>query len=235
MSRRQPRRQSTPAGNTLFIPDPHAPYHHRGMFRFLREVKAEFDPSRVVFLGDVIDGLTASRYSPQAAAKGADDEFKAACDTIRRLAAMFPLADVVAGNHDLRVEKKASEHGIPAVRIRPLNEVPDLIEPLRSWRWHEKLKLNRSTLATHGDGLGGANPGEAAVLQHRCNVVMGHLHTRFGVTYFSRGDWRNWAMNCGCLVDANSPAANYAKHHVKRPIYGVGLLLRGEIPLTIPM
>lgn len=235
MSRRRRPTPLSQAGNTLFIPDPHAPYQSRGIWRFLEAMKRLYDPSRVVFLGDVIDGLTASRYVTHSAAKGADDEFREACRVLRRLAKMFPIADVVWGNHDLRSEKKASEVGIPSQRITPIYEVPALRDPLRGWTWHYDLKLPGRVTVTHGDGIGGQNPGEAAVLKYRSNVVMGHLHTRFGVTWFARGTWRNWAMNCGCLVNPESPAASYAIHHQKRPILGAGVLVRGKTPLVEAM
>lgn len=232
---RAPRRPPHLAGNTLCIPDLHAPYHHRRALSFLASIKAEYAPARVLILGDMIDGLTASRYATQSAAKGADDEFRGARDFLRRLARMFPVADVVLGNHDIRVEKKAAEHGIATDRIRPLWEVSELVEPLRGWTFHEKFRVSPEILATHGDGLGGANPGEMAVLKYRRNVVIGHLHARFGVQYYSRGDWTNWCLHAGCLADSQAVAANYAKHHNKQPIHGASVLLNGVTPLPLPM
>lgn len=236
MPRRQtPRRRSRPTGNVLLIPDLHCEYQHPDAFEFLAKLRAEFKPTRTVILGDVIDGLAASRYDTPAAADGADEEWRKTKIALIELADIFPDVDIVTGNHDVRVEKKASTVGIPADRIRPIQEVPDLRKPLAGWRWHEMFDINADTVALHGDGLGGANPGEVAVLTHRKNVVIGHLHTRFGVNYYSRGNWRNWCLHVGCLIDTNSVANAYAKHHTKKPILGAGVLLDGRIPLPVPM
>lgn len=233
-TRQSPLRAARPVGHTLLVPDPHCPYHADGTLEFLGDLKSEFKPDRTLFLGDVFDHLTSSRYGTHSAAKGADDEWAEACDFVLELAAMFPVAEVLIGNHDARPAKRASEVGIPTELIRPFNEVPRLAKALRLWRWCEKIEINADTVAVHGEGFGGNNPGEAAVLAYRKNVVMAHLHTRFGVNYHARGDWVNWSFNTGCLIDPNSPANGYAKHHQKRTIRGAGVLLNGRTPLAIP-
>lgn len=236
MPRRQPpRRRSRLTGNTLFVSDCHTPYHHDKALEFLATLKQEYRPARTVLMGDLPDNFTSSRYGAKSSAYGADDEFERACDFILELANLFPDAAVVIGNHCDRPEKKSSEHGIPTERIRPIQEVPKLRKPLALWRWHRQLEVNAETVAIHGDGFGGQNPGEAAVLAHRKNVVMAHLHTKLGVQYYARGNWRNWAMNCGCLIDPLSPANDYAIHHQKKTLLGVGLLIDNKLPLPVPM
>lgn len=241
MSRRtKPRSQSQPparsqVGNTVIFSCIHGAYRHPESEDFLLEVNDRFKPSRVICLGDIIDGFTSSRYAAQAAALGADDEFECDIEFLTRLSQSFPRMDVLDGNHEARIDKRASESGIPAKRIRPLHEVPELRKPLAGWTWHDEMELGPDTICSHGEGLGGQNPGEDAVLKYRKNVIIGHLHTRAGVMHYSRGGWRNWCLHVGCLLDPNSVANGYAKHGKKRPILGAGVLLDNKYPLFVPM
>lgn len=222
-------------GNVLLISDLHAPYHNPDALDFLCSLKKAYKPSRVIFMGDVFDNFTSSRYGSHSGADGANREWETACEFALELAAEFPVADVLFGNHEERPLKKASENGIPTELIRPISEVPRLAKAVRNWKWASEIHINPETVAVHGDGFGGANPGETAVLKHRKNVAFAHLHTRLGVCYYARGEWQNWALNTGCLIDPNSVANEYAKHHTKRPILGAAVLLDGRTPLPIPM
>lgn len=221
--------------NTLIFGDPHGPYHHPKALAFLAKQKARWNPDRVICSGDLTDGLTASRYRTQSDAMGADDEHRAGVRFLTRLAHIFPVLEVVRGNHDLRADKKAADNGIAMDRIRPVQEVPALRKPLSRWTWHEELWVNSTTVVIHGDGLGGQNPGEDAVLQHRANVVMGHLHIRAGAIYYARGRWRNWVLHTGCLMNPKSAAGSYAKYNKKKQILGCGVLIDDEYPMFIPM
>jgi len=43
------------AGNILVIPDLHCPFMHKNAISFLKRVKEVYKPTRVIFLGDIID------------------------------------------------------------------------------------------------------------------------------------------------------------------------------------
>jgi hypothetical protein len=58
-----------------------------------------------------------------------------------------------------------------------------------------------------------------------CNVIQGHYHGKFEISYFADINILRWAMTVGCLLDLESPAARYGEGIVlKRSIVGTGIL-----------
>lgn len=224
------------AKNTLIFSCLHAPYHHDNAHDFLKAQKQKWNIDRAICLGDFSDQFTASRFGSNSKAKGADNEQEELEHALVSLAAIFPELEVLLGNHDVRVEKQAASNGIPTNRIRPIQEVPSLIKPLKGWKFHgDECEIIPGITAIHGDTIKGPNAGEAAVMTYRTNIVMGDKHTLGGVMTYTRKKWQNWCLHVGSLIDPESVATDYAKKHIRKSVLGCGVLLDNKLPIFVPM
>ena len=60
----------------LVISDMHIPYHHKDSIKFLKEIKKEFKPDRIVNIGDSIDFHNISMHDSNPDLPSAGDELK---------------------------------------------------------------------------------------------------------------------------------------------------------------
>ena len=58
----------------LVISDMHIPYHHKDSIKFLKEIKKEFKPDRIVNIGDSIDFHNISMHDSNPDLPSAGDE-----------------------------------------------------------------------------------------------------------------------------------------------------------------
>jgi len=79
----------------LFISDMHIPYHHENTIPFLKMLKARYEPTRVVCLGDELDKHALSFWASDPDLMSAGDELKAALPVIAELYALFPEMDLL--------------------------------------------------------------------------------------------------------------------------------------------
>lgn len=214
----------------LFIPDTHAPYHHDGAIDFLRDVAKEIKPDEVVHLGDELDCHRLSSHPTSPECHGPEDEARLGAEFIAELGKLFPRVKVCTSNHVDRLHKQAAKSNIAKRFIKAWEEA---IDAPRGWKWADSWQLGK-VKAFHGDGYLGKGAIEAAVIDAGCNVVFGHLHSQGSVEYHRRSGWTNWGMCAGCLIDPESPAMGYGKHHRKKLILGCGVVVDG-VPQFRPM
>jgi hypothetical protein len=204
----------------LVISDLHIPYHHKDAFAFLKQLKKEFKPTRIISIGDEVDNHGISFHD--------SDPDVLSCSELERI---FPKMDLVDSNHGSLAYRKAKAKGIPLGMIRSYN---DILEVGPGWKWQfeilVKIHARQDILFRHQfqqDILKTVN-------QMGCSCVQGHHHSTFDIRYSSNPRSLNWGLTVGCLIDSKALAFEYNKLQVKRPILGVGLIENG-LPKLVPM
>lgn len=215
----------------LAVPDLHCPYQHPKALPFLSDLKREYRPDKVVFLGDEIDAHSFSRFPHDPDLESPGTELAQAVEALEPFYSLFPRAQVCESNHTLRPYRKASEAGLPR---RLLVSLRKLLHAPARWRWAFEHRIDGVTYR-HGDGFGGKYPYAAAAERLRCKVVIGHVHAHSGVHRFSGLDGEIWGANVGCLIDPKHRAFAYAKTGPYRPTLGAAVIVNGCPPTLIPL
>lgn len=215
----------------LVISDQHLPYNHPDLVAFLKAIKAEYKPDRVINIGDEIDGHSYSfhEHSPDLLSPGA--ELQSSITRLKVLYKLFPNVDVMESNHGSLIYRKGSAAGIPLTAFKSYR---DMLEAPATWKWHMDLTLKLSNGAScyfhHGKT---GTPGKLSK-NMGMNAVQGHHHSRFQITYWANPVGIFWDMHVGFLADSKSIAQAYAKNNVDRGIVGTGIILNGY-PRLLPM
>lgn len=218
----------------LVIPDLHVPYHHPDAIEFLKAVKAAWQPTRTVNLGDETDGHALSMHDSDPSLDAAGPELAKSRIVLAELEEVFPAMDIMHSNHGSLVYRRAFKSGIPAEYIKPYREILFPNGNGQGWEWHDKLKLTlpngEQVLFQHqssGDTLANA-------AHERCSIVEGHEHGKFEIRYRASSEFLYFAMTAGCLVDNSALAFAYGKLFAKKPIIGCSIIFNGQ-PILIPM
>jgi predicted phosphodiesterase len=74
----------------LVISDMHIPYHHPDSIEFLKEIKKEFKPDKIVCIGDLLDFHAISMHDHNPDLYSAGHELKEARKYIKELESVFP-------------------------------------------------------------------------------------------------------------------------------------------------
>jgi len=218
----------------LIIPDQHAPYHHQDALEFLAAVAAAIKPTRVINLGDEVDGHALSMHDSDPNLDSAGPELESAKIFMQALARMFPVQDVCHSNHGSLVYRRAFKYGIPTQYIKTYRDVLFPDGGGDGWSWYEKICIDlpngETVIAQHqssGDIMNNA-------AHERSSIVQGHEHSKFDIQYRSSTSSLYWSMISGCLIDPESLAFAYGKLLPKRPIIGCSAIIDSQ-PVLIPM
>jgi transposase len=210
----------------LFISDMHIPYHHPKLIEFLKYLKAKYNPTRIILLGDELDKHAMSFHDSDPDLPSAGDELIRSLPTIKEVKDLFPIADVIDSNHGSLAYRKAKHHGIPRHYIRSYNEVLQIDD---GWTWHNDLVIDMSpwnkpdVYVHHGKSKQAVKTSQAMSMSHVC----GHYHESFGIEYWANPKGLYFGMNAGCLIDDDQLAFAYNNANLKRPIIGTGLIIEG--------
>ena len=101
----------------LIVGDLHAPFELDGYLDFCQETYAKYLCNQVIFIGDIIDNHYSSYHETSSDALGGADELDYAIQTVSHWNRAFPKADVIIGNHDRMVMRKAQTSAIPTMWI----------------------------------------------------------------------------------------------------------------------
>ena len=220
----------TGTSRILAISDTHFPYHHADTFRFLRELKAEIQPTMVVQLGDIVDQHTLGRFDPEANAMGTNEELEAAVENVAKLAEIFPSLICTMGNHCTRAFKRINKLGVPSAFVKSLAEV---LGTPSGWRFCDYVVID-GIRYLHGDGFMGPTASIKAAEGYRQSCVIGHVHSFGGVIHSAGPSGSIFGMNCGCLIDIDALAFKYNKDSIRKAALGCGAVL-GGVPHFLPM
>ena len=180
----------------------------------------------MIFIGDIIDNHYSSFHISDPDGMSGGDELDLAIEHISKWVALFPKADVIIGNHDRLIMRKAFEGQIPRRWIMDYQDVLDA----PGWNFIPEAKY---------DGIHYIH-GEGATARTRCkkdliSTVQGHRHPEAYTEYVVGETFRIFGMQVGCGIDRHSYAMAYAKDHPK-PAIGVGVILNhGAIAFNVLM
>jgi len=215
--------------------DLHAPYHDDNALSFLKSVKKQFKPDRVVCVGDLVDFYSASRFPKDPSHPDSlVNEIKKISSVVQKLAKIFPAMDITMGNHDDRLSIRANGAGIPRELMSTFGTIIDAPE---GWVFHnssEDLTLNiqatkeNITFAHHR----GVN---TLLLAQRLgrSYVAGHSHTKGQVVGFNNGERTIFGVNNPCLISNTGSPFAYAKISNINPIKGCTLIEAGVPRLVL--
>jgi len=214
----------------LVISDMHLPYQHKDSIKFLKEIKKEFRPDKIVNIGDLLDFHAISMHDSNPDLYSAGMELDKAKEYIKVLEDIFPEVIEVDSNHSSLVYRRALKYGMSKQFLKPYGEFLGT----RKWKWIDDLTLTMSNgqrcFFTHGRSADVLKVSQTMGM----NCVQGHYHTKFLISYWANPDNLFFAMNVGCLINQKSMAFSYAKNFKTRFILGCGIILNG-IPRLLPM
>lgn len=215
----------------LLISDLHIPYHHQDAIAFLLHLKEKYNPTRVICLGDEVDGHALSFHDSDPDLPSAGDEIRQALPVIAELFKIFPKMDILESNHGSLVWRKAKVFGIPKHYIKSYNEVLGVDS---GWKWSFDLTVDlpngQKCYMHHGKTSNIIQLSQ----QMGMNAAQGHYHETFKIDYWGNSTGLYWGMQCGCLIDDDKLAFNYNNVNIKRPIIGTGLII-DSMPVLEPM
>lgn len=208
----------------LVVGDLHEPFCLDGYLAFCQDVYAKWNCNQVIFIGDIIDNHYSSYHESDPNGMGGGDELELAVKKVAKWAEAFPKADVLIGNHDRIIMRKAFSSAIPREWIKDYNEVLGT-----KWNWVESIVYD-DVLYEHGEG----GQAKTKAKNNMMSSVCGHTHTQAYVEWFVGKKYRVFGMQVGCGVDASTYAAAYAKNFKKQAI-GCGVVLGGHTAINVLM
>ncbi len=208
----------------LVVGDIHAPFELKEYLQFCKDTYANYNCNQVIFIGDIVDNHASSFHISDPDGMGGGDELDLAIERIKDWAIAFPVADVMIGNHDRIIMRKAFDGQIPARWIKDYNEVLGT-----NWSWLESVVYD-NVLYEHGEG------GQALTKakNNMMSSVCGHTHTEAYVKWLVGKNFKVFGMQVGCGVDSKTYAAAYAKNFKKQAI-GCGVVLGGHTAINCLM
>tara|TARA_R110000803_G_scaffold69058_2_gene131208 strand:+ start:2450 stop:3163 length:714 start_codon:yes stop_codon:yes gene_type:complete len=206
----------------LIIGDLHEPFCLEGYLKFCKDIYAKHNCNQVIFIGDVIDSHAGSYHEQDPDGMGGGDELDLAIKKLSRWYKAFPVADIMIGNHDRIVYRKAFTGGIPKRWLKPFAEV--LETP--NWNYLESVQYD-NVLYEHGEGGQAFTKAKNNMLSSVC----GHTHTEAYVRWLVGKRFKVFAMQVGCGVDSTAYATAYAKNFKKQAI-GCGVVINGEVAIN---
>ena len=209
----------------LVIGDIHAPFELDGYFEFCKETYANYNCNKVIFIGDIIDNHYSSFHVSDPDGMGGGDELDRAINCVKKWYKAFSKADVLIGNHDRIIMRKAFDSQIPKRWVKSYNDV--LGTP--KWNWTERIVYD-NVQYVHGEGGTARTKSKNDMM----STVQGHIHTQAYVDWAVGRNFKVFSMQVGCGVDGNSYAAAYAKNFKKQAI-GCGVVIGGHTAINYLM
>jgi len=214
-----------PERRILEIGDLHCPFDLDAYLQHCIDTYNNYNCNQVVFIGDVIDNHYSSFHEQDPDGMGGSDELDVAINRLQKYYKAFPVADVMIGNHDRIIMRKAFSGGIPKRWIKGFSEV--LGTP--GWNFVDRVIY---------DGVQYVH-GEAGTARSKCksdmmSTVQGHLHTQMYVEWAVGANFKIFGKQIGCGVDHDAYALAYAKRG-KKPAIGCGVTIGGHTSFNVPM
>lgn len=209
----------------LIIGDLHEPFTLDGYLQHCKDTYARYNCNQVIFIGDAIDNHYSSFHETDPDGYGAGEELNRAIDKIAMWHDAFPVADVIIGNHDRLIMRKAFSGGIPKVWIKEYKDVLNTPQ----WNWTDRVVYD-NVQYIHGEGGTARTKCRADLM----NTVQGHLHTQAYCEWYVGANFKIFGMQVGCGIDHDSYAMAYAKRG-KKPAIGCGVVLGGHTAFNVLM
>lgn len=216
----------------LAIPDLHAKYQHQDAWDFLRDLKNEYKPDKVIGLGDEAEFAGIGFHDINPNMPSSSDELEDTKAELKKgLYKIFPEMDVCTSNHTSRPFRRAMKYGLPTQFIRDYRE---FLEAPKGYRWQDSWEYD-GVLYIHGEGFSGKNAAIQAAISHQQSVVIGHIHSWAGVQYVRTSKRQIFGLNSGCLIDDKALAFRWAKHFATKVTLGASVIIDGKSAQFIPL
>jgi hypothetical protein len=210
----------------LIIGDLHEPFTLEGYLEFCIDTYKKYKCTHVVFIGDIVDNHAISYHESDADGMSAGDELDEAIDNLAKWYKAFPKADVIIGNHDRLIMRKAFTGGIPRRWILGYQDMFGV----PGWNFKER-QVYDGVQYIHGEG----GTARARCKKDLMSTVQGHLHTQAYTEHLVGSNFHIFGTQVGCGVDKNAYAMTYAKDYGK-PAIGVAVVMNsGKLPINILM
>tara|TARA_R100001594_G_scaffold1063_1_gene4441 strand:- start:859 stop:1578 length:720 start_codon:yes stop_codon:yes gene_type:complete len=208
----------------LIIGDIHAPFGLDGYLEFCQETYAKHNCNQVIYIGDILDNHYSSFHQTDPNGMSGGTELEYAIEAISKWNKAFPVADVLIGNHDRMIMRKAFDSDVPKQWIKSYNEVLGT-----NWNWTERIVYD-NVQYVHGEG----GTARTKAKNDMMSTVQGHIHTQAYCEWMVGRNFRVFGMQVGCGIDGGSYAAAYAKNFKKQAI-GCGVVLGGHTAINCLM
>jgi len=218
--------KSDDENRVLVIGDIHEPFCLEGYLEFCIEVSEKFNTNKVVFIGDIIDNHASSYHETDPDGMGGGQELDLSIKKIAKWRDAFPVADVIIGNHDRLIMRKAQTSAIPSKWIKSYKEVLEVPD----WNFVERVVID-GVQYIHGEGGTARSKCKADLM----STVQGHLHTQAYTEFVVGQNYRIFGSQVGCGIDHKSYAMAYAKHGKKPAIGCMVVLDNGNTPINLLM
>ncbi len=210
----------------LVIGDLHEPFCLDGYREFCVEQSEKFNTNRTIFIGDVKDNHYASYHETDADGMGGGQELDLSINKIAKWRDAFPKADVIIGNHDRLIMRKAQTSAIPSKWIKSYQDVLEVPE----WNFVERLVID-DVQYIHGEGGTARTKCKADLM----STVQGHLHTQAYTEYVVGQNFKIYGSQVGCGINHKAYAMAYAKYGKKPAIGCMVVLDNGKTPINLLM
>ena len=206
----------------LVIGDLHEPFCLEGYLKFCKETFIEYQCNQVIFIGDVIDNHFSSYHETDPNGLSGGQELELAIKKLSRWYKEFPIADVLIGNHDRLIMRKAMSSAIPIQWVRDFKDV--LETP--NWNFVDRIVYD-NVQYVHGESGTARTKCKADMM----STVQGHLHTQCYTEWVVGQSFKVFGTQVGCGVDHDSYAMAYAKRG-KKPAIGCGVIIGGHTAIN---
>ena len=210
----------------LVIGDLHEPFCLDGYREFCLEQSEKFNTNRTIFIGDVIDNHYSSYHETDADGMGGGQELDLSINKIAKWRDAFPKADVIIGNHDRLIMRKAQTSAIPSKWIKSYKDVLEVPD----WNFVERLVID-DVQYIHGEGGTARTKCKADLM----STVQGHLHTQAYTEYVVGQNFKIYGSQVGCGINHKAYAMAYAKYGKKPAIGCMVVLDNGKTPINLLM
>jgi len=201
----------------LAIGDLHTPFDLPAYFDHCVSIYEKYKCDHVVFMGDVVDNHYSSYHETDADGMGGGAELDLATERLRRWHDTFPDADVIIGNHDKMIMRKAQSSAIPSRWIKAYKDV--LETP--TWNFVPRITID-GVKYRHGTGGNARTKSRKDLI----SIVSAHFHS-LAFTEWTVGDnLRIFGCQVGCGIEHESYAMAYADDGPK-PAIGCAVILNG--------
>lgn len=202
----------------LILSDTHFPAQHLDYWEYIKKIKALTKWDKVIHIGDLVDFSSVTFHSVSGETDNPTTEVEKAKVQIRKLEKLFPKMDIMYGNHDIRVIRKAESMGIPRSFLKDLNK---MFEIKAKWKWHDKLIIK----LPNGNDVFFTHHFKSSVLQSSkelgMSLCVGHQHTVSSISHYSSPMALNFALCVGSSINPKAENFRYSKNFIKRPIISV--------------
>lgn len=218
----------------LHFTDDHLPYEHPKRLDHLKAVADIWQPDRIIHTGDFTDSHSINFHGADPDISNHGREIDEAIRHAQPYYKEFPNLELVMGNHDALIYRRAFDSKLSRRVVRDYNEI---FEMPNGWTIHDDYFVLDGVVYVHGEAAMGMNGSHKAATFAGMSVVKGHAHSRFDVVYHGTESDLIFGLSGGCGVDRKSLPMRYAAKRkiTAKPILGCSIIHNGTDPMLFPM